>query len=106
MLGLFFAALIVEAACTSNCDNAGVTVNDKGDIVVRGENGFISPNSSILQNVRGWPQAPFEEENFAFSQGYTLARDGAMYLLENTVQHPNLVYRINLASGAASPIGR
>ncbi|MFZ1018180.1 MAG: hypothetical protein WAN39_09935 [Candidatus Cybelea sp.] len=102
---LFFAALIVEAACTSNCDDAGLTVDDKGDIVVRGENGFISPNSSILQNVRGWPQAPFEEENFAFSQGYTLARDGAMYLLENTVQHPNLVYRINLASGAASPVG-
>jgi hypothetical protein len=102
---LFCAALIVEAACTSNCDNAGVTVDDKGDIVVRGENGFISPNSSILQNVRGWPQAPFEEENFAFSQGYTLAHDGVMYLLENTVHHPNLVYRINLSSGAASPIG-
>ena len=103
---LFCATLIVETACTSNCDNAGVTVNDKGEIVVRGENGFISPNSSILRNVRGWPQAPFEEENFAFSQGYTLARDGAMYLLENTVQHPNLVYRINLGSGAAAPIGR
>jgi len=28
-----------------------------------------------------------------------------MYLLENTAQHPNLVYRVDLVSGAASSIG-
>lgn len=97
--------LVGSAACTSNCDNAGVSVDGQGNIVVRGENGFISPNSSILRNIGEWPQPPSGEQNFAFSQGYTLTRNGAMYVLENTAQHPNLVYSINLANGRAAPIG-
>jgi hypothetical protein len=91
--------------CASTCDNAGVTVDGQGNIVVRGESGFISPNSSILKSVSEWPQPPAEEENFSFSQGYTLTRDGAMYVLENTDYHPNLVYRIDLQTGQSSPIG-
>jgi hypothetical protein len=102
---LALAVLIGSVACTSNCDNAGVTVDGQGNIVVRGENGFISPNSAILRNVSIWPQPPSEEQSFAFAQGYTLTRDGAMYVLENTAQHPNLVYRINLATGESSTIG-
>jgi hypothetical protein len=102
---LALAVLIGSVACTSNCDNAGVTVDGQGSIVVRGENGFISPNSAILRNVTAWPQPPSEEQNFAFAQGYTLTRDGAMYVLANTAQHPNLVYRINLATGESSTIG-
>jgi DNA-binding beta-propeller fold protein YncE len=99
------ASLTILTACTSNCENAGVAVNDSGDIVVRVEGGFTSPNSSILRNVTQWPQPPPEEESFALSQGYALTRGGAMYVLENTAQHPNLVYRIDLSSGAAAPIG-
>lgn len=91
-------------ACTFNCDNAGVSVDANGNIVVRGAQGFISPNSTVLRNVRDWPQPPSEEENFAFSQGYVLTRDGGMYVLENTAYHPNLVYRINLGSGEATTI--
>lgn len=91
--------------CASTCDNAGVTVDGQGDIVVRGESGFISPNSAILKNVSDWPQPPPEEQNFAFAQGYTLTRDGAMYVLENTYYHPNLVYRIDLQTGQSSPFG-
>ena len=90
--------------CTSNCDNAGVTVDASGNIVVRGAEGFISPNSTVLRNVRDWPQPPSGEENFAFSQGYVLTRDGGMYVLANTAYHPNLVYRIDLGSGQASTI--
>ncbi len=103
---LALCVLGVAPACTSECDNAGVTVDDRGNIVLRGESGFISPNSSILRNVSRWPRPPSEEQNLAFAQGYTLAHDGTMYVLENTEQHPNLVYRINLASGSATVIGR
>ncbi len=92
------------AGCTYNCDNAGVSVDGGGNIVVKGANGFISPNSTVLRNVRDWPQPPSEEQNFAFSQGYVLTRDGGMYVLENTAYHPNLVYRINLGSGEATTI--
>ena len=101
------AAIIASTAaagCTSTCDNAGVTVDGQGNVVVRGEGGFVSPNSSILRNVSQWPQPPPEEENFSFSQGYALTRDGAMYVLENTAQHPNLVYRIDLSTGQSAPI--
>ncbi len=97
--------LLAAAGCTSVCENAGVTVDGRGNIVVRGENGFISPNSSILRNVEQWPQPPDGEQSFAFSQGYTLARDGAMYVLANTAQHPNLVYTIDLSTGQAAPTG-
>lgn len=102
----FLLASLALTACSSNCDNAGVTVDDRGNIVVRGESGFVSPNSPILRSVVRWPQPPPGEQNFAFSQGYTLTRDGAMFVLENTEQHPNLVYRIDLASGASSVIGQ
>lgn len=97
--------LMVATGCASTCDNSGVTVDGYGNIVVRGESGFISPNSSILRNVSEWPQPPPEEENFSFSQGYTLALDGAMYVLENTYYHPNLVYRIDLHTGRSSLMG-
>lgn len=96
--------LTVATGCASTCHNAGVTVDGHGNIVVRGESGFISPNSSVLGNVSEWPQAPPEEQNFAFSQGYTLTRNGEMYVLENTYDHPNLVYRIDLRTGQSSPI--
>jgi DNA-binding beta-propeller fold protein YncE len=102
-------ALVVAVAlagCTSNCDNAGVSVDNRGNIVVRGENGFISPNSSVLGKVTTWPTPPQGEQNFAFSQGYTLSRDGrGFYLLANTTAHPNLVYRIQLSSGQAEALG-
>jgi len=97
--------LTVAAGCASTCDNAGVTVDGRGNIVVRGESGFISPNSSILRNVSQWPEPPPSEQNFSFAQGYTLTRDGAMYVLENTYYHPNLVYRIDLQTGQSSTIG-
>jgi hypothetical protein len=97
--------LLGTTACTSTCDNAGVTVDGQGNIVVRGQSGFISPNSAILKNVSDWPQPPPEEQNFAFAQGYTLTRDGAMYVLENTYYHPNLVYRIDLQTGQSFLIG-
>lgn len=97
--------LAITVGCTSMCDNAGVTVDGHGNVVVRGESGFISPNSTILRNVTEWPQPPSGEENFSFSQGYTLTRDGAMYVLENTAGHPNLVYRIDLSNGHLAPIG-
>ncbi|HLY03248.1 MAG TPA: hypothetical protein VKR56_12230 [Candidatus Cybelea sp.] len=93
------------SGCAATCDNAGVTVDDRGNIVVRGESGFISPNSTILRNVSQWPKPPLNEQNFSFAQGYTLTRDGAMYVLENTAYHPNLVYRIDLATGGVAPIG-
>ena len=96
--------LSVVAGCTFNCDNAGVSVDGGGNIVVKGAEGFISPNSTVLRNVRDWPQPPSGEQNFAFSQGYVLTRDGGMYVLENTAYHPNLVYRINLGSGEATTI--
>jgi Adipocyte plasma membrane-associated protein-like, N-terminal len=96
---------LMWSGCASTCDNAGVSVDGRGSIVVRGENGFTSPNSAILQNVRDWPQPPPQEQNFAFAQGYVLTRDGAMYVLGNTAQHPNLVYRVDLASGHSSLIG-
>ncbi|MGB8910469.1 MAG: hypothetical protein WCC84_17125 [Candidatus Cybelea sp.] len=96
----------LATGCTSDCDNAGVSVDGNGSIVVRGENGFISPNSSVLKNVSDWPQPPNGEQNFSFSQGYVLTRDGTgMYLLANTAQHPNLVYHINLSTGQAAPLG-
>jgi hypothetical protein len=95
---------LLATSCTFNCDNAGVSVDPNGDIVVRGADGFISPNSTLLRNVHRWPQPPSGEQNFAFSQGYVVTRDGDMYVLENTAYHPNLVYRINLGSGRASPI--
>lgn len=98
-------AVVGSTGCTYNCDNAGVSVDGRGNIVVRGKNGFISPNSTILRNVSEWPQPPGDEENFTFTQGYTLTRDGAMYVLENTAQHPNLVYRVDLATGGSSTIG-
>ena len=63
------------------------------------------PDSSILRSVSEWPRPPAEEENFSFSQGYTLTRDGAMYVLGNTYYHPNLVYRIDLQTGKSSLIG-
>jgi hypothetical protein len=60
--------LTVAAGCASTCDNAGVTVDGQGNIVVRAESGFISPNSSILRNVSEWPQPPPEEEKlFVFA---------------------------------------
>jgi hypothetical protein len=93
------------AGCTFNCDNAGVSVDAGGNIVVKGAVGFISPNSTVLRNVRDWPAPPSGGQNFAFSQGYVLTRDGGMYVLENTAYHPNLVYRINLGSGEATTIG-
>lgn len=94
-----------STGCTSNCDNAGVSVDGNGNIVVKGENGFVSPNSTILKNVTNWPAPPQGEQNLAFSQGYTLSRDRAFYLLANTAQHPNLVYRISLETGKATPLG-
>jgi hypothetical protein len=93
------------SGCTSFCDNAGVTVDGAGAIVVKGESGFVSPNSTILRNVRAWPRPPGGEQNFALSQGYVLTRDGAMYVLANTAYHPNLVYRIDLAIGRATKVG-
>jgi hypothetical protein len=90
---------------TSNCDNAGVTVDAKGNIVLQGESGFISPNSTLLDRVTTWPHPPTDEQNFAFSQGYTLGHDGDMYVLENTAYHPNLVYHIDLATGRATLAG-
>src|SRR5580700_11617284 len=87
------------------CDNAGVTVDGRGNIVVRGENGFVSPNSSVLRNITQWPRPPHREQNFALSQGYALTRNGAMYVLANTAYHPNLVYRIDLSTGRFAPIG-
>lgn len=96
--------LVGASGCTSFCDNAGVTVDGAGAIVVKGENGFVSPNSTILRNVRAWPRPPGGEQNFAFSQGYVLTRDGAMYVLANTAYHPNLVYRIVLATGRATQV--
>jgi sugar lactone lactonase YvrE len=102
-------ALVVtlgSAGCTSRCVDAGVTVDGNGNIVVRGEDGLISPNSAILKNVASWPGPPGGEQNFAFSQGYALSRDGgSLYLLANTAEHPNLVYRIDLNSGRSAPIG-
>jgi hypothetical protein len=56
--------LAVATGCTSTCDNAGVTVDAQGNIVVRGES--------------------------------------AMYVLENTAYHPNLVYRIDLQRSSPS----
>ncbi|MGA8663429.1 MAG: hypothetical protein WB644_14175 [Candidatus Cybelea sp.] len=101
-----FLVALGSTSCTSNCDNAGVSVDGSGNIIVRGENGFISPNSSVLKNVSDWPQPPNGEQNFSFSQGYILTRDGTgMYLLANTAQHPNLVYHINLGTGQAAPLG-
>jgi hypothetical protein len=38
-------------------------------------------------------------------RSYTLTRDGAIYVLENTAYHPNLAYRIDLQTGQSSPIG-
>ncbi len=110
MIRLLVVVALVGAlgftGCTSSCDNAGVSVDGHGNIVVRGENGFLSPNSSVLRNVSDWPQPPRGEQASAFSQGYTLTRDGkSMYLLENTADHPNLVYRIDLRTGHAEPIG-
>jgi len=106
---LVVSALLValgSTGCTSNCDNAGVSVDGNGNIVVRGENGFISPNSSLLKNVTDWPQPPNGEQNFAFSHGYILTRDGAgLYMLGTTAQHPNLVYHISLSTGRAAPLG-
>jgi hypothetical protein len=90
---------------TSNCDNAGVTVDAKGNVVLQGEAGFISPNSTIIDRVSTWPRPPNDEQNFAFTQGYTLGHDGDMYVLENTAYHPNLVYRIDLATGRAKLVG-
>lgn len=97
--------LTVAAGCTSTCDNAGVTVDGNGNIVVRGADGFISPNSSILRNVSDWPRPPQSDPHFSFSQDYTLTRDGAMYVLENTAAYPNVIYRVNLSTGTAAPVG-
>ena len=72
---------------------------------MRGADGFISPNSTILRNVSDWPQPPQSDQHFSFSQDYTLTRDGAMYVLENTTAYPNVVYRVNLSTGSAAPIG-
>jgi len=96
---------LVAAMGSFVCDNAGVTVDGRGNIVVRGENGFVSPNSSVLRNITQWPQPPHREQNFALSQGYALTRNGAMYVLANTAYHPNLVYRIDLSTGRFAPIG-
>lgn len=103
---LLLVVALGSAACTSNCDNAGVTVDGAGNIIVRGEDGFISPNSTLLKSISTWPAPPQGEQTFAFSQGYTLSRDGStLYLLQNTAQHPNLVYRVSLSTGVYRPIG-
>ena len=102
---MVFAAALGLAGCTSDCDNAGVSVDGNGSIVVIGESGFVSPNSPILKNMSAWPSPPAGEQSLAF-QGYALTRDGAgFYLLANTAEHPSLVYYIDLRNGRAAPIG-
>src|SRR5665213_402616 len=96
--------VLALAGCGSTCDNAGVAVDGKGAIVVFGANGFISPNSSIVAHVTSWPHPPGSEQSLV-SQGYALTPDGSMYVLANSYEHPNLVYRMDLARGHATLMG-
>jgi hypothetical protein len=94
------------AGCGSSCLDMGVTVDSQGRIVVRSEDGFMSPNSALLKEPSSLPSAPLGEENFSSTQSYALSSNGkSLYLLQNTAQHPNLVYRVDLATGRSFPVG-
>jgi hypothetical protein len=83
-----------------------LTVDGSGKIVVRTETGFMSPNSNIVRSISQLPNMLSGEEHRSSSQDYILSSDGRwLFLLENTAGHPNLVYRIDLATGIATVIG-
>jgi hypothetical protein len=87
------------------CENAGISVDDKGRFVIAGQHGLVSPNSSILSSVRDWP-LPIEYDGWtryeSGEQSFALSSDGAtLYLLDDTApadEHPNRVYRLDLSN--------
>jgi DNA-binding beta-propeller fold protein YncE len=105
------ALCAVLPACGAICDNAGVAVDNSGRFIVAADQlypsvRFISPNSSLLARFRPPPQPPNSEQVLTGYGGYALSRDGnSLYLLRNTADHPNIVYRIDLRTGRYYLVG-
>lgn len=105
------APALVAAAYTYNQDNDKITTNyaidaRHGTLVTQGSREgtqpVISPNTGRLFTVGALGTGAFERADFDISD----VRNTAYAALTPTEGHATVLYRIDLASGAASRIGR
>lgn len=109
LLAAGFSAVL--SGCQNyGCGDAGIAVDDAGRIITSTSGPthlvYTSPNSTILSRIKTWPTVPPGEENSHIAwPDYALSSNDFLYLLRNTWDHPNVIYRVNLSNGAAEFIG-
>ena len=112
------SALLLAFWTLSGCQNYGCTepgiaVDSSGNIITRagsdtcGMAMYGSLNSSILSSIKVWPTVPPDECNSHVAwPDFALANDRYLYLLLNTWDQPNILYRIDLVTGKTHSFGR
>lgn len=105
---ILLTLLLTASGRSATCFNAGVVTDRWGHIVVASNEGLVSPNSHLLEQVRSWP-GPSGSKLVFSAQQYALSINGQyLYLLPSYLQGNQVgvlgITRLDLNRGSSTDI--